>query len=376
MNVELKNIPILHLNTARTWRGGEKQTLYLSRYLQELGYSSAVICQDDSELHHRLRDMSLERYPVRMRSELDVFSAIAIARIMKRLKPGILHMHTAHAHTLGMMSNLFYSIPLNVVSRRVNFRIGRNFLSRLKYRFPDAYIAVSDAVRAVLVEDGIPEDRVVTIHSGIVPYSREEIETDYLFDEFQEIDNLKGRIRLVNVAALTPQKDQATLIGAMDYLVKSDRRYILFIVGEGELKRSLLELRDILGLQDHIVFTGFRDDAINFIKFSDLYVLSSRGEGLGTSIIEAMAMGRPIVATEVGGIPELIDSGESGILVERENPVQLADAIRRVVFDDSLRNRISEGAFRKAGEFSIKRTVSRTIEVYETLLSGLKIRYV
>jgi glycosyltransferase involved in cell wall biosynthesis len=376
MNVELKNIPILHLNTARTWRGGEKQTLYLSRYLQEWGYPSAVICQDDSELHHRLSDMSMERYPVRMRSELDVFSAIAIARIMKRLKPGILHMHTAHAHTLGMMSNLFYRVPVNVVSRRVDFRVGRNFLSRLKYRFPDAYIAVSDAVRAVLIEDGIPEDRVVTIHSGIVPYSGEEIETDYLFDEFQGIDNLKGRIRLVNVAALTPQKDQATLIGAMDCLVKSDRRFILFIVGDGELKRSLLELTDTLGLQDHIVFTGFRDDAKNFIKFSDLFVLSSRWEGLGTSIIDAMALGRPIVATETGGIPELIDSGESGILVERENPVQLAEAIRRLVFDDALRNRISEGAFRRAGEFSIERTVSRTIEVYETLLSDLKTRCV
>jgi glycosyltransferase involved in cell wall biosynthesis len=376
MNVELKKIPILHLNTARTWRGGEKQTLYLSRYLQERGYPSAVICQDDSELHRRLRDMSLKGYPVRMRSEFDVFSAIAIAKIMKRLKPGILHMHTAHAHTLGMLSNLFYRIPINVVSRRVDFRVGRNFLSRLKYRFPDAYIAVSDAVRAVLIEDGIPEGRVVTIHSGIVPYSSEEIKTDYLFDEFRGIDNLKGRIRLVNVAALTHQKDQATLIGAMDCLVKSDRRFILFIVGDGELKRSLLELTETLGLQDHIVFTGFRDDAINFIKFSDLFVLSSRWEGLGTSIIDAMALGRPIVATETGGIPELIESGESGILVERENPVQFAEAIRRLVFDDALRNRISEMAHRKAREFSIERTVSRTIELYETLLDGLKTRYI
>ncbi len=374
MNLELKNIPILHLNTARTWRGGEKQTLYLSRYLQEWGYSSSVICQTDSALHHRLRDMSLELYPVRMRSELDVFSAMAIAKIVKRLKAGILHMHTAHAQTLGMMSNLFYRVPANVVSRRVDFRVGRNFLSRLKYRFPDRYIAVSDAVSAILVEDGIPEERIVTVHSGVVPGSREEIETDYLFDEFEHSGDLRGRIRLVTVAALTAQKDHATLIRAMDFLVKADRRFILFVVGEGALKESLLEIRDTLGLGDHVVFTGFRDDAINFIKFADLFVLSSRWEGLGTSIIDAMAMGRPIVATNTGGIPELIVSGESGILVERENPEQLADAIKRLAADAALRKRISEGARRRAGAFSIENTVRKTIAVYGTLLDGLKNR--
>lgn len=374
MNRELKNTPILHLNTARTWRGGEKQTLYLSRYLQEWGYSSAVICQADSVLHHRLRDMSLELYPVRMRSELDIFAALAIARIVKRLKAGILHMHTAHAQTLGMMSNLFCRVPANVVSRRVDFRVGRNFLSRLKYRFPDRYIAVSDAVRDVLIEDGIPEEMVATVHSGVVPANREEIEIDYLYDEFENSGDLRGGIRLVTVAALTAQKDHATLIRAMDLLVKSDRRFILFVVGEGALKERLLNLRDTLDLGDHVVFTGFRDDAINLIKFADLFVLSSRWEGLGTSIIDAMSMGRPIVATNTGGIPELIVSGESGILVDRESPEQLADAITRLIADAALRKRVAEGALRKAEEFSIEKTVKGTIGVYEALLYGLKDR--
>ena len=364
----LLNIPILHLNDASSWRGGEKQTYYLALNLQRKGYRVFCICQKDSLLHQRLIEVDVPVFPIKMRSELDVFAAYKISQIARGMRVGILHMHTAHSHTLGLISNYFYRCRLNIVSRRVDFRIKQNIFNRMKYHFPDKFISVSNAIRDILIDDGIPGEKVTTVYSGVDLTRYQGIETSYLTDEFSHISDFKNRIKLINVAALTPQKDQETLIRAIDRLVKHNRDIVLFIVGDGELRGRLLSLRDELGLNDYIFFTGFRDDAINLIKFFDIFVMSSRLEGLGTSLIDAMALSKPIIATSTGGVPELIDNGINGILMERKNSQALADAILHLINNRGLQERISEGACKKAQNFSINDTVSQTIDVYNSFI--------
>jgi glycosyltransferase involved in cell wall biosynthesis len=359
--------PILHINTARTWRGGEKQTLLLNCHLNRLGFKTAVICPAGSVLADRLAERSLPAYVVPLRSELDMVSAWQIAAIARRIQPGILHMHTAHAHTLGMLSSVFHRVPVNIVSRRVDFRI-KGMLSRIKYRFPDRYIAVSHAVKRILLEDGIPEAKVTTVYSGVDLAEYESVNSKSVQREFGSAIDLQGKMKLVAVAALTPQKDHETLLHAMKLLTDRGRRCILFIVGDGELMKKLLALRDRLHLADHVVFTGFRNDAIDFIHWADIFVISSRWEGLGTSIIDAMALRKPIVATETGGIPELIDNGENGLLVEREDPEALARAVERLMDQPELRHKLSEGASRRAHAFSIEQTVAKTVIAYRNCL--------
>ena len=122
----LKEVPILHINTAKTWRGGERQTFYLISNLNNRGFLCYCICQKESQLQEKLIENDLPHFAVRMRCELDLIAAKKIAQISKRINAKILHMHTAHAHSLGFISNLFNNIPINIVSRRVDFRIKKN----------------------------------------------------------------------------------------------------------------------------------------------------------------------------------------------------------------------------------------------------------
>ncbi|MDY6933523.1 MAG: glycosyltransferase [Spirochaetota bacterium] len=368
---KLKEISILHINTAKDWRGGEKQTYYLASHLHKRGYRSHCICQRDSILYQKLVSDSIPSFSVRMRSEFDVYAALQIAKIARELNVKILHMHTAHAHSLGLISNLFYRIPVNIVSRRVDYRVGSNFLSRYKYNYPETYIAVSNAVRDILIEDGIPSEKVIAVHSGVDFNTYKNIETDYLFDEYNEICNLSDRIRIINVAALTPQKDHETLIRAMSTVVKYNNNFLLFILGEGKLKYRLSGLRDKLGLRDYIIFTGYRDDVINFIKFSDIFVLSSKWEGLGTSIIDAMALQKPVIATSTGGIPELIESGSSGMLVGKEDPEELAHVIIHLAGNRDIQKKMAENAYIRALDFSINNTIEKTLGVYNRMAGEL-----
>jgi L-malate glycosyltransferase len=366
----LKNIPIVHLNTADSWRGGEKQTFYLASHLHHREYSSYCICQKNSPLHEKLSTSNVPHFPVVMRSEFDFIAAKDISNLLKKLNAKILHMHTAHAHSLGYLSSFFHKVPVNIVSRRVDFKINKNILSRLKYNYPDNYITVSNAIKDILIRDGIPPGKVTAVYSGVDPENYRNIRSDYLLREFSAISNIKKKVKLVNVAALTDQKDHRTLIKAIEIIIKQFNNFILFIAGSGELKDSLIKLRDNLGLEDYIVFTGFRDDALNLIDFADIFIMCSRLEGLGTSIIDAMALKKPVIATETGGIPELIRDFENGILVPKENPDALAGAIIELLRNKNLREKIASQAFKDAQKFSIEKTVDNTIDVYRNLYSG------
>lgn len=373
MTIEsLRNIPVLHVNTAKTWRGGEKQTFYLMERLISRGYKSVCVCQEDSVLHRRLVDAGLPCEAIRMRSGFDIFAARRIAGLAQKTGAGILHMHTSHAHSLGLLSALFYRVPVKIVARRVDFRVKGHLLNRLKYYFPDKYITVSTAIKDILIEDGIPEEKISAVHSGVDPADYDDIKTDYLYSEFDRISGSRDKIKFVNTAALTEQKDHETLINAMSLIVKSRRDVVLFILGKGELEKKLRRQVSSLGLGGHVFFTGYREDPLSFIKFGDIFVLSSRWEGLGTSIIDAMALGRPPVVCRTGGTPEIIDHGRNGLLVERENPQAFARAVLSLANDRVMRRKLGEAAILRAGDFSIESTIDGTLRVYEECLINLK----
>jgi L-malate glycosyltransferase len=363
----IKNIPIVHINTADSWRGGEKQTYYLASHLCQRGYSSYCICQKNSPLHKKLSNNKLPHFPVIMRSEFDFIAAKIISNLLKKLNAKILHMHTAHAHSLGYLSNFFYKVPVNIVSRRVDFKIKKNIFSRLKYNYPDKYICVSNAIKDILIREGISSKKVTAVYSGVDLKSYKNIKSAYLLNEFSDIPDIKRKVKLVNVAALTDQKDHATLIRSVEIIIKQFSNFILFIAGSGELKDPLIKMRDSLGLGDYIKFIGFRSDALNLIDFADIFIMSSRLEGLGTSIIDAMALKKPVIATETGGIPELIRDFENGILVPKENPDAIAGAVIELLRNKMLRKNIASRAFKDARKFSIEKTVDNTIEIYREL---------
>jgi glycosyltransferase involved in cell wall biosynthesis len=171
-----------------------------------------------------------------------------------------------------------------------------------------------------------------------------------------------------NVAALVPHKGQRHLIEAAHLVVQQvpDARFV--ILGEGELREQLERQVKDHHLEKHVLLPGFRTDVLGCMKGFDLFVLSSVTEGLGTSLLDAMACGKPIVATTAGGIPEVVADGETGLLVAPRDHTALAAAIVRLLNDDALRAAMGKaGRDRVTERFTVGRMVAGTVAVYERL---------
>jgi glycosyltransferase involved in cell wall biosynthesis len=302
-----------------------------------------------------------------MRGEADLLSAWKIARIVRSGAFDIVHMHAAHAHTLGAIACILNSSPKCVVSRRVVFPIktGPLGIAKAKYRFRiDAYVAVCEAAKETLVSAGVEPRIVHVVHSGVAPPPM--IEATDIRREF----GIEPDERLVGtVGELVEAKGQRHLIEAASLILEKIPQTKFMIVGSGRLEAELKSRVSRLGVADSIIFAGFRDDVGNCLDAFDVFVLPSESEGLNNSIVEAMMMGTPVAATNVGGIPEIVKHGETGLLVPPGNPAMLADAVMNL-----LSNPEDAGAMASAGReyamqhLTAEKMIERTISVYRNLL--------
>jgi glycosyltransferase involved in cell wall biosynthesis len=361
----------LHIDTARTWRGGQNQVLLTVNGLRESGQRAALVAHPDGELRRRAEE-GLDLVPIAPRTEVDLTAAWRLARAVRRLQPDVLHAHDPHAVAMAALALSMGAAttppgraPALVASRRVDFHLRGNSLSRWKHRQVDCFIAASEAIRRMLVSDGIPEDRTVTVHEGI--------DVDHVAAaprvNVHEAFWLPHDAPLVgNVAALVPHKGQRHLIDAAHLVVREvpDARFV--ILGEGELRGHLeRQVRDY-HLEKHVLLPGFRTDVLGCIKGVDLFVMSSVTEGLGTSLLDAMACAKPIVATRTGGIPEVVDDGVTGLLVPPRDHQAMAAAIVRLLTDPALCRRMGDAGRARVGErFTVERMVAETAAVYQRL---------
>jgi glycosyltransferase involved in cell wall biosynthesis len=229
----------------------------------------------------------------------------------------------------------------------------------------DCFIAASEAIRGMLVADGVPGDRTVTVHEGI--------DVEHVIAapgvNVHEAFWLPYRAPVVgNVAALVPHKGQYHLIQAAQRVVQAipDARFV--ILGEGELRESLERQVREYRLEKHVLLPGFREDVLGCIKGFDLFVLSSVTEGLGTSLLDAMACAKPIVATSAGGIPEVVEDGVNGLLVPPRDDRALADAIVTMLSNEGMRRQMGgAGLVRVKARFTAERMVAETAAVYARL---------
>jgi glycosyltransferase involved in cell wall biosynthesis len=262
------------------------------------------------------------------------------------------------------MSTLPVKPPL-VASRRVDFRMRGNSLSRWKYRQVDCFLCASEAIRRLVLADGIEPARAVTVHEGIDIERVESAPPAKLHEELW----LPHHAPIVgNVAALVPHKGQKHLLEAAMAVLPQvpDARFV--IAGEGELRPQLERTIREHRLEKHVLLAGFRPDVLSLHKAFDIFVMSSVTEGLGTSLLDAMAAGKPVVATTAGGIPEVVVDGETGFLVPPRDHHAMAEALIRLLKDPALRQRMGQaGLLRARRYFSAERMVQQTLRVYERI---------
>ncbi|MCK4785106.1 MAG: glycosyltransferase family 4 protein [Desulfobacteraceae bacterium] len=360
---------ILHINTERTWRGGEQQTFNLLMGLKRRNISSHLLCQTDSPMAEKAEEIGIKTFPISMHGEVDPLACFRIRTLINRFRYDILHSHTSHAHTLAFFSSIGTNVN-RLVTRRVDFSIFRHSflkLSGIKYRYmSDFYIAISNKIKEVLVKDGIPAGRIFVVPSGINPNRFANAGKDYLIAEF----NIKSSEQVViNVAHLAGHKGQQYLVRAIPLVLAKIPTARFFVVGGGELMDKLKTLAASLGLKKELIFTGFRRDVGAFYQIADLFVMSSVQEGLGTAVLDALALGKPVVATKSGGIPEIIKNGENGLLVSPADPKALSEGIIRMLTDDELAKRVARtGKSVVKQKFTIDTMVDRNIDVYRQIL--------
>ena len=360
----------LHIDTARSWRGGQNQVLVTVLGLRALGHRTVLVAHPSGELRRRAAE-GLDLVALAPRAEMDLAAAWRLSRVVRQFGPDIVHAHDPHGVAMAALALSMSTQPRKprlVASRRVDFHLARNALSRWKYRQVDRFICSSDAIRDMLQRDGIPSSRTVTVHEGV---DLEHIAAAPPAELHQELWLPHHAPLVGNVAALVPHKGQRHLVDAARDVVRQvpDARFI--IAGEGELRHALEQQVKHHHLEKHVLLVGFRPDVLSLHKAFDVFAMSSVTEGLGTSLLDAMACGKPVVATAVGGIPEVVADGETGDLVPPRDHAAMAQAIVRQLRDQALRARMGAAALARVRErFSADVMVRDTVAVYRQVLGA------
>lgn len=351
---------ILHIDTERGFRGGEVQVLLLMEGLKKRGHENFLVASNE-DLIKKAEPIAESILTVNPQRLLDIANIFKICKFIKTSNIDALHLHTAHSHIIGAVAGRIKHKPI-VITRRVDFPVR----SRFKYNeLADKIIAISKAVKKVLVEGGVREDKITVIHSGIDTKRFDNLNNaDYLFREFNIPDK---RLMIGTVAHLTDHKGHTYLLDAIPHVLKEFPHSFFLFVGDGELRDLLKTKSRILGISDKVFFTYFRKDIPEILSILDLFVLPSHLEGLCTSLMDAMYMKVPIVATTAGGIPEVIKNGKTGLLVPPKDPEALAKAMIKLL-KGKRETFTEEGRKKVLHDFTASKMVAKTEKVYLTLL--------
>ena len=298
--------------------------------------------------------------------EWDVAALLRAAAALRRFGPEVAHCHSAHAHALGVPAARLARVPVTVVSRRVDFAVAGNPLSRLKYRLPvDRYLCVSRGVMEVMRQAMIPSSRLALVPDGVeLPPAGVVPARAPAADLCALIGVPSGTPVVGTVAALAPHKDHATLLRAAARVVARRPDVHFAWVGEGECRAALERQRAGLGLEAHVHLVGFRTDALGLLAQFTVFALSSYLEGLCTSLLEAQSLGVPIVATAVGGVPDVVEDGVTGRLVPGRAPEALARALLDALDRPDECRQWARRARDSVRRFGVDQMVERTLEEY------------
>lgn len=357
--------PILHISTARSWRGGEQQIAYLCLELQKLGIEQHIACIANAPLHQWALENNFPVLALAKASSVDLRFSARLSRYHKQNKIGLWHAHDAHAHGFAVYAQHFFSAscPL-VVSRRVDFPVARSRMSAFKYNHPSVsrYLCVSDAIADILKKSLKDPDRIFTVHSAIEPTRFEGVEKGKLRAEFPQFAKQKW---IGNVAALTGHKDLFTFMDTAKILLTEREDLHFFLAGTGELEAELKAYQQKLGLEKQLTFLGFREDVPEVLADLDCFLFSSEMEGLGTSVLDAFASGTPVVATNAGGIPEMVKDQKSGILCKVKDAIGLAQGVLQVLEDSALASQLTKGALEILQDFIPSKMAAKTLKHYQ-----------
>lgn len=360
---------ILHVSTAESWRGGEQQLANLIA-ANSGRCQNIVLCAAASAMENYCRLNNIQHFSFSKKWLGRYRAAAKLSGLCTKMKISIVHCHDSHAHSMAITAAVFLrnKCPI-VVHRRVDFPVGAGIFSRFKYRHPAvvAYICVSETIKKILVPYLKRPELAITIYSSI-DLERFMQAADTKVNLKQELKLPPGAKLIGNTAALAPHKDYTTFVKTAALLSLKHPDWYFVIIGEGAERVHIENEIASNQLENHIFMTGFREDVPQLLGSLDAFLMTSKTEGLGTSILGAFVAKVPVVATKAGGIPELVEEGQSGLLAEVGDAQGLANQMERVLTDHDLKARIVANASNKAKQFDSQIMALETYKTYKKVL--------
>lgn len=371
-------LKVLHISSEYTWRGGEQQIAYLIDELTKLGVDNFVACRKGSVFEKHCIDNLIEHISLPFKSSYELGSANQLKTFCKYMEIDIMHMHSSRGHTIGVLSSLLGNNSKLVLSRRVDFPVKGNWLSKWKYNYSKIrrIICVSEKIKKVMSPFISNKKRLVVAHSGIDPSRFKDTQNKGILHKEYGLDN---DVKIVgNISALADHKDYPTFINtAAEFKKTATQKVKFFIIGEGSLREEIEGLIEEKGLKDDIIMTGFRNDIADIIKELDVFLITSKEEGLGTTVLDAFASKVPVVATAGGGIPEMIEHQNTGLLYDIGDYKNVALGVKIMLEDEKVVKRITNAAEEKLlAEFTKDQTAKKTLEVYKGILKLKAFRFI
>ncbi|NHB96444.1 glycosyltransferase family 4 protein [Photorhabdus stackebrandtii] len=294
----------------------------------------------------------------------DLICIYKIRKIINTISPDIIALHSSKAGIIGRAALLFKRIPVTFTAHGWSFADGVDKKRKIFYiliekifsNFTNKIITVSQQDKDIAIKYKVADEkRQVVIHNGI---------PDFIGNKRRKNNNI---INLVSIARFSEQKDHISLFKALSGI--KNKRWHLDLIGKGPLLEEMIKLSKHLGISENVSFLGERGDINNLLSDQDIFLLISNWEGLPISIIEAMRQSLPVLASNVGGVSELVDDGTTGYLVQRKNSDEIKDKLELLMEDKTLRDFMGNNGRKKyKNQFTFNQMYNKTLSLYEKLI--------
>lgn len=352
--------------------GTERHLLNLADNLDKHKFDVTICCLFEvGEIDNEYKNADFKLLCLNKKNVYDFRVIIDLYKFIKKEKFDIVHTYLFGFHYLATIVAQISHVPVVISSRRELAtwkKWHHHMLENLGNIFTDRVVACSVAVREFsLRTENLSLDKVITIYNGIsLNAFHPRPKNIQILNEF----GLHADNKIIGmVANFSPDKDHRTMLKAVAEVKKTYPQIKCLLAGVGYLRKKTEKETTDLNLEKNVIFTGKRDDIEVFLSVMDIFVLTSLIEGLPNVILEAMACGLPIVATNVGGIPEAVEDGRSGILVKPQDNQAVADAIIKLLEDENLRKEMGRrGRETLEQRFKLERMIKDYENLYESLL--------
>jgi glycosyltransferase involved in cell wall biosynthesis len=360
---------VLHIFSSYSIGGAEKAMLFLATNLQKSQKCDNIVAVPyGSKLYKKSIQQKFQTVPLKIMNSFDPVGVLKLIKLIKKYDVNIIHVHDGKLYWTALIAKLFCQKLKVIFHRRQDTR--HNFISKNHYRFADAIITVSQAVANGLIRyEKVKPDKIKAIYNGL---DFEKFNNNINFDDIVKTYNLQHKIVVGTVGAIVDfkGKGQVHLIEAAKILRNEyqDLRYLIVGSGEGFEKQKAYAKK--LDVEDIVYFTGYQEQVQKFISSMSIFcLLSWDTEGMPNVVIEAEALEKPVIVTNIGGNPESFLDEVTGIMIEPSSSLQLVQAIKRLVDNPELAKQMGMAGKRFVEQnFIVDRAIENTLEVYNKVM--------